>query len=63
MKANAEFRTYLLAELEARGPLRSRQLEEGRQKAIEGGVDWIHVPAPSNVGVVVDDQEADPHGG
>ena len=28
MKANAEFRTYLLAELEARGPLRSRQLED-----------------------------------
>ena len=28
MTANAEFRTYLLAELEARGPLRSRQLED-----------------------------------
>ena len=28
MAANAEFRTYLLAELEARGPLRSRQLED-----------------------------------
>ena len=28
MKANAEFRTYLLAELEVRGPLRSRQLED-----------------------------------
>jgi uncharacterized protein YcaQ len=28
MTANAEFRAYLLAELEARGPLRSRQLED-----------------------------------
>ena len=28
MSANAEFRTYLLAELDARGPLRSRQLED-----------------------------------
>jgi uncharacterized protein YcaQ len=28
MTANAEFRTYLLAELESRGPLRSRQLED-----------------------------------
>jgi hypothetical protein len=28
MAANAEFRTYLLAELETRGPLRSRQLED-----------------------------------
>ena len=28
MTANAEFRTYLLAELETRGPLRSRQLED-----------------------------------
>jgi uncharacterized protein YcaQ len=28
MTANADFRTYLLAELEARGPLRSRQLED-----------------------------------
>lgn len=28
MTANDEFRTYLLAELEARGPLRSRQLED-----------------------------------
>jgi len=28
MTANADFRAYLLAELEARGPLRSRQLED-----------------------------------
>src|ERR1700674_4690759 len=28
MTANDEFRSYLLAELEARGPLRSRQLED-----------------------------------
>ena len=28
MTANAEFRAYLLAELDARGPLRSRQLED-----------------------------------
>jgi uncharacterized protein YcaQ len=28
MTANADFRTYLLAELEMRGPLRSRQLED-----------------------------------
>jgi uncharacterized protein YcaQ len=28
MTANAEFRSYLLAELEGRGPLRSRQLED-----------------------------------
>ena len=40
MTANAEFRTYLLAELEARGPLRSRQLEDRAAVASWPSAGW-----------------------
>jgi len=40
MTANAEFRTYLLAELEARGPLRSRQLEDRAAVAVWPSSGW-----------------------